>query len=70
MLLVLDARMMLALCFVGLILMRVNYCMNMLSYILQKLNNIRVIELDILHSSCLSLTVVGLGLLVEGLFRF
>ena len=31
------------------------------------LNNLRVIDLTLLHNSCLSLTVVGMNLLLEGL---
>ena len=43
--------------------------MNMLSYMLKMLNNIRVIDLALLRNSRMSRTIVGLSLLFEGLFN-
>ena len=49
--------------------MLVNCYMNRLSYILQRLDNLKMIDLTLLYNSCLSTTVVGLSFLVEGLFK-
>ena len=62
--------MFLALCYVKPILIIINYQANTLGSMLQVLNSFRILDLALLRSSCLILTVVVHDLLVERLFYF